>query len=89
MEAEEEDTVTEKITLWRGGTYTTQDLATAQGKVQKGEKYAVASRMTNILVRTLFKKAKDQREGKSLAGRRRGTSRRCPGAWGGISRVGC
>ncbi|KAG3086012.1 hypothetical protein PI125_g19058 [Phytophthora idaei] len=28
--------------------------------------------MTNIPVRTLFKKAKDQREGKSLAGGRRG-----------------
>ncbi|KAG3110295.1 hypothetical protein PI125_g10145 [Phytophthora idaei] len=37
--------------------------------MQKGEKYTVLSRMTNIPVGTLFKKAKDQREGKSLARR--------------------
>ncbi|KAG2943677.1 hypothetical protein PC129_g6355 [Phytophthora cactorum] len=72
MEAEEEETGAEKITLRREGTHTTQDLATALSKVQKREKYAAVSRMTNIPVRTLFKKAKDQREGKSLAGGRRG-----------------
>ncbi|KAG4059667.1 hypothetical protein PC123_g5440 [Phytophthora cactorum] len=48
MEAEEEETVTDMITLRRGGTYTTQDLATALSRVQKGEKYAVVSRMINI-----------------------------------------
>ncbi|KAG3094643.1 hypothetical protein PI124_g16131 [Phytophthora idaei] len=69
MEAEEEEKVTEKITLRRGGNYTTQDLATALSGVQKGEQYAVVSLMTNIPFRTLFKKAKDQREGKSLAWR--------------------
>ncbi|KAG3190404.1 hypothetical protein PC128_g11331 [Phytophthora cactorum] len=72
MEGEEEETGAEKITLRREGTHTTQDLATALSKVQKREKYAAVSRMTNIPVRTLFKKAKDQREGKSLAGGRRG-----------------
>ncbi|KAG3122059.1 hypothetical protein C6341_g27129 [Phytophthora cactorum] len=73
MEAEEEETGAEKITLRREGTQTTEDLATALSRLQKGEKYAVVSRMTNIPVRTLFNKAKDQREGKSLVGGRRGT----------------
>ncbi|KAI9991099.1 hypothetical protein PInf_018727 [Phytophthora infestans] len=40
--------------------------------------YAVVSRMTNIPLRTLFKKAKEQREGKDLTGSCRGTKPTLP-----------
>ncbi|KAL4156746.1 hypothetical protein PRNP1_005772 [Phytophthora ramorum] len=62
----------------RRGQYTLEDLAKALQRVQRGESAASVARTSSVPLRTLFKKAKDLRENRTLAGKRRGTKPAIP-----------
>ncbi|RLN46437.1 hypothetical protein BBJ28_00008402, partial [Nothophytophthora sp. Chile5] len=60
------------------GDYTAEDLEAALMRVSAGEKFAAVARTSSIPLRTLFKKTKDIREGRTLEGNRRGTKPAIP-----------